>query len=30
MDFHVQSYKTDIYEKSVINMGTKVYNSLAA
>jgi hypothetical protein len=26
MDFHVQSYETDIYKKSVINMGTKVYN----
>jgi hypothetical protein len=29
MDFHVQSYKTDIYKKSVTNMGTKVYNKLS-
>jgi hypothetical protein len=30
MDFHVQSCKTDIYEKSVINMGLKcTTNSLA-
>jgi hypothetical protein len=28
MDFHIQSYKTDIYKKSVINMGTKMYNKL--
>jgi len=28
MDIHIQSYKTDIYKKSVINMGTKVYNKL--
>jgi len=28
MDIHIQSYKTDIYKKSVINMGTKVYNRL--
>jgi hypothetical protein len=28
MDIHIQSYKTDIYRKSVINMGTKVYNKL--
>jgi hypothetical protein len=28
MDFHVQSYKTVIYKKSVINMGTKMYNKL--
>ena len=26
MDIHIQSYKTDIYKKNVINMGTKVYN----
>jgi hypothetical protein len=26
MDIHVQSYKTDLYKKSVINMGTKLYN----
>jgi hypothetical protein len=28
MDIHVQSYKTDIYKKSVLNMGPKVYNKL--
>jgi hypothetical protein len=28
MDIHVQSYKTDIYKKSLLNMGTKVYNKL--
>jgi hypothetical protein len=28
MDIHIQSYKTDIYTKGVINMGTKVYNKL--
>jgi hypothetical protein len=29
MDIHIQSYNTEIYEKkSVINMGTKVYNKL--
>jgi hypothetical protein len=28
MDIHIQSYKTDIYKKSVINMGNKVYNKL--
>ena len=28
MDIHIQSYKTDIYKKSVINMGTKVYIKL--
>jgi hypothetical protein len=28
MDIHVQSYKTDTYKKSVLNMGTKVYNKL--
>jgi len=28
MDIHIQSYKTDIYKKNVINMGTKVYNKL--
>ena len=25
MDIHIQSYKADIYKKTVINMGTKVY-----
>jgi hypothetical protein len=29
MDIHIQSYKTDIYKNSVINMGTKVYNKFA-
>jgi hypothetical protein len=28
MDIHIQSYKTDIYKKSVLNMGTKLYNKL--
>jgi hypothetical protein len=28
MDIHIQSYKTDIYKKNVINMGPKVYNKL--
>jgi hypothetical protein len=28
MDIHVQSYKADIYKKSIVNMGTKVYNEL--
>jgi hypothetical protein len=28
MDFHIQSYKTDIYKKNVIDMGTKAYNTL--
>ena len=28
MDIHVQSYKTDIYNNSVINMGTKLYNKM--
>jgi hypothetical protein len=28
MDIHILSYKTDIYKKNVINMGTKVYNKL--
>ena len=28
MDIHIQSYKTDIYKKSLISMGTKVYNKL--
>jgi hypothetical protein len=25
MDIHIQSYKTDLYKRSVINMGTKLY-----
>ena len=28
MDIHIQSYNTDLYKKSVINMGTKLYNKL--
>jgi len=28
MDIHIQSYSTEIYKKSVINMGTEVYNKL--
>jgi hypothetical protein len=28
IDIHIQSYNTEIYKKSVINMGTKVYNKL--
>ena len=27
MDIHIQSYNTDLYERSVINMGTKLYNN---
>jgi len=26
MQIHFQSYKTDLYNKSVINMGTKLYS----
>ena len=28
MDIHVKPHKTEIYEKRMINMGTKVHNSL--
>jgi hypothetical protein len=28
LDIHVKLQKTEIYKKSVINMGTKVYNNL--
>jgi hypothetical protein len=28
MDIHVQSYKTDLYKKSVINKGTELYNKM--
>jgi hypothetical protein len=28
MDIHVKLHKTEIYKKSVINMGTKLYNNL--
>jgi len=28
MDIHVKLHNTEVYKKSVINMATKVYNSL--
>jgi len=28
MDIHIQSFNTDLYKRSVINMGTKLYNIL--
>jgi hypothetical protein len=28
MDIHIQSYKTDLYKRSEVNMGTKLYNKL--
>ena len=28
MDIHVKFHNTEVYKKSVINMGTKVYNNL--
>ena len=28
MDIHIQSYNTDLYNRSVINMGTTLYNKL--
>jgi hypothetical protein len=28
MDTHVQSHKTDLYKNSIINMGTKLYNTM--
>jgi len=28
MDIHIQSHNTDLYKRSVINMGTKLYNKL--
>jgi Lhr-like helicase len=28
MDIHIQSYKTDLYKRSVLNMGSKLYNKL--
>ena len=28
MDIHIQSYNTDLYNRSVINMWTKLYNKL--
>jgi hypothetical protein len=27
-NIHIQSYKTDLYKRSVINMGSKLYNKL--
>ena len=27
-DIHIRSCKTEMYKKSVINMGTKIYNNL--
>jgi hypothetical protein len=29
MDIHIQSYKTDLYKRSAVNMGSKLYNKLA-
>jgi hypothetical protein len=26
VDIHIQSYKTDLYKRSVVNMGSKLYN----
>ena len=28
MDIHIQPYNIDLYKRSVINMGTKLYNKL--
>jgi len=28
MDIHIQSYGTNLYKNSMINMGTKIYNKL--
>jgi len=28
MDIHIQSHNTDLYKRSVINMGAKLYNKL--
>jgi hypothetical protein len=28
MDIHIQSHITDLYKRSVINMGTKLHNKL--
>jgi len=27
MDIHIQSYNTDLYKRSVINMGTKLHKN---
>jgi len=29
MDIHIQSYKTDLYRRSVVNMGSELYNKLS-
>ena len=29
MDIHIQSYNIDLYQRSVIDMGTKLYNKLS-
>jgi hypothetical protein len=28
MDIHIQSYKTDLFKRSAVNMGSKLYNKL--
>jgi len=28
MDIHIQSCNTDLYKRSVLNIGTKLYNKL--
>jgi hypothetical protein len=28
MDIHIQTYKTDLYDRSVVNIGSKLYNKL--
>jgi len=28
MDIHIQSHNSDLYKRSVINMGTKLYDKL--
>jgi hypothetical protein len=28
MDIHIQSHKTDLHKRSVVNMGSKLYNKL--
>ena len=28
MDIHIQSYKTDLHKRSVVNVGSKLYNKL--
>jgi hypothetical protein len=30
MDIHIQSYKIDLYKRSVVNMASKLYNKLPA